>query len=92
LDRAGGFTVVELGSPQDKYICSGGDENAGGDKGGDEKILSPPLKPLHCNLFGDRVAMVAINISLALNKIKRIAPYSRLEIELDRWEVNRDIN
>ena len=46
-----------------------------------KKILSPPVKLAHCKLFGDRVAMVAINICLALNKIRRIAPCSRLAIE-----------
>ena len=53
-----------------------------------KKILSPPLKPLHRKLFGDRVAMVAINIYLALNRIKRIEPCSRLAIAFDIWEVN----
>jgi hypothetical protein len=57
-----------------------------------KKILSPPVKPAHRRLFGDRVAMVAINTYLALNKIKTIDPCSRLAIELDRWEANRDIN
>jgi hypothetical protein len=57
-----------------------------------KKILSPPVKPSHRKLFGDRVAMVAINTYLALNKIKTIVPCSRLAIELDRWEANRDIN
>jgi hypothetical protein len=57
-----------------------------------KKILSPPVKPAHRKLFGDRVAMVAINISLALNKIRRIAPCSRLAISFDMWKSDRDIN
>ena len=57
-----------------------------------KKILSPPAKPAHRKLSGDRVAMVAINISLALNKIERIAPCSRLAISFDMWEADRDIN
>ena len=53
-----------------------------------KKILSPPVKPVHRKLFGDRVAMVAINICLALNKIERIAPCSRLAIAFYMWAVN----
>ena len=57
-----------------------------------KKILSPPVKPAHRKLFGDRVAMVAINICLALNGIEKFDRQSRLRIELARGETDPDLN
>ena len=53
-----------------------------------KKILSPPVKPAHSKMFGDRVAMVAINISLALN-IATTTMFSNIKIFLAKIAVSQ---
>jgi hypothetical protein len=54
-----------------------------------KKCLSPPVKPAHHKLFGDRVAMVAISIYLTLN-IATTTMFSNLKIFLAKIVVSQD--